>query len=445
MRLKIKNILLFHFLTEISFIYTLSQTKYEIPISYSSSQSFPTINILLNEEATSIPLLLDIGQEKSWIIEPKNNEIGDNKNLLNVKYDTFSISGENKKGQCYLSDKENNKIFKMENFEYIDVIKITGNKPSFNAISLNNIINNLMGKNCLFNIDFVSKKLCIDNNDDKLISDKEKHNLKKFELINKKGIKKWILNLTAIFFDDDNTNLKNKKENIYKINNETFGIFINKNIIFETIYSSFYVPKEFFDILGDGDYFIDDNNEKICEKKIENGMILYYCNKSKMNKIKNINLVIDNRHMISLKKENLIKCPSDDSSLCQFIIKYNPQITNFVLGFDILKNMNIYFIGTNDSIYLGNNKNLEIYECNLNEAKFMILGKKDIKKALLQLLKTFSVVICIFIFLFIFFFIHSKFRGHLYTDEEKDNKEKDEELVEIKEENSDVNNDKENN
>ena len=438
MKFKIKNIFLFNFLVEISFIYAISQLKYEIPISYSSSQNFPTINILFNEENNASPLLLDIGKEKSWIYEP-DNIIKDDKNLLNLKYDTFSVSGESKKEQCYLSDKENNKIFKIENFEYIKVNQIKGNKPSFNAFSLNNLMNNFLEKNYLFNIDFVSKKLCID---DKLLSDNEKQNLKKFELINIKGNNKWNLNLTAIFFDDDNTHLKNKKENLYKISNETFGIFINKNLILETIYSSFYVPKEFFDILGDCDYFLDDNNEKICEKKIENGMILYYCNKSKMDKIKNINLVIDNKYVLSLKKENLLKCPSDDSSLCQFIIKYNPQITNFVLGFDILKNMSIFFMGENNSIYFENNKNLEINECNLNEAKFMILGKKDIKKALLQLLKTFSVVICMFIFLFIFFFIHSKFRGHLYTDEEKDNKEKDEELVEIQEENSDKNNDK---
>lgn len=438
MKFKIKNIFLFNFLVEISFIYAISQLKYEIPISYSSSQNFPIINILFNEENNASPLLLDIGQEKSWIYEP-DNIIKDDKNLLNLKYDTFSISGESEKEQCYLSDKENNKIFKIENFVYIKVNQIKGNKPSFNAFSLNNLMNNFLEKNYLFNIDFASKKLCID---DKLLSDNEKQNLKKFELINIKGNNKWNLNLTAIFFDDDNTHLKNKKENLYKISNETFGIFINKNLILETIYSSFYVPKEFFDILGDCDYFLDDNNEKICEKKIENGMILYYCNKSKMDKIKNINLVIDNKYVLSLKKENLIKCPSDDSSLCQFIIKYNPQITNFVLGFDILKNMSIFFMGENNSIYFENNKNLEINECNLNEAKFMILGKKDIKKALLQLLKTFSVVICMFIFLFIFFFIHSKFRGHLYTDEEKDNKEKDEELVEIQEENSDKNNDK---
>ena len=435
MRLKITNIFLFIFFAEISFIYTLEQVKYEIPILYNSKQNFPTINILFNKETSAFPLLLDIGQEKSWIYNP-DIIIKDNNNLINLKYDTFSISGENKKEECYLSDKENNKIVKIENFEYINANKFKDNKPLFNAISLNNIMNNFLGKNYLINIDFVFKKLRIDNS---LINDNEKKDLKKLELINKKGNNKWILNLTAIFFDDENIHLNNKKENIYIIGNETFGIFINKNLILETIYSSFYVPKEFFDILGSYDYFLDDNNKKVCEKKIENGIILYYCYKNKIDKIKSINLVIDSKHMISLKKENLIKCPSNNSSLCEFIIKYNPKITNFVLGFDILKNMNIFFIGTNNSIYLENNKNIEIYECNLNEAKFMILGKKDIKKALLELLKTFSVIICIFIFLFIFFFIHSKFRGHLYTDKEEEDKEKDEELIEIKEENSDYN------
>ena len=176
MKFKIKNIFLFNFLVEISFIYAISQLKYEIPISYSSSQNFPIINILFNEENNASPLLLDIGQEKSWIYEP-DNIIKDDKNLLNLKYDTFSISGESEKEQCYLSDKENNKIFKIENFVYIKVNQIKGNKPSFNAFSLNNLMNNFLEKNYLFNIDFVSKKLCID---DKLLSDNEKQNLKKF-------------------------------------------------------------------------------------------------------------------------------------------------------------------------------------------------------------------------------------------------------------------------
>ena len=59
-------------------------------------------------------------------------------------------------------------------------------------------------------------------------------------------------------------------------------------------------------------------------------MILYFCSKNKMDKIKNINLVIDNKHVLFLKKENLLKFPSVDSFLCEFIIKYIPQITNFV-------------------------------------------------------------------------------------------------------------------
>ena len=115
----------------------------------------------------------------------------------------------------------------------------------------------------IINIDFLSK-ICID---DKFISENEKQSLKKFESINKKGNYKWNINLTATFFDDDNIHSKNKKENLYKISNETFGIFINKNLILETIYSSFFVPKEFFDILGDCDNFIDDNNKTIFGKK----------------------------------------------------------------------------------------------------------------------------------------------------------------------------------
>ena len=208
MKFKIKNIFLLNFFTEISFIYTLSKLKYEIPISQGSNKNYPTINILFNESSNALPVLLDIGQEKSWIYEP-DNIIEDNTNLFNLKYDTFNVSGENKKEQYYLSDKENNKIFKIENFEYIKANQIKRNKPLFNAISLINIMNNFLEKNYLFNIDFVSKKLCID---DKLISDNEKQSLIIFELINKKGNDKWNLNLTTIFFDDDNTHKKIKKK-----------------------------------------------------------------------------------------------------------------------------------------------------------------------------------------------------------------------------------------
>ena len=80
-----------------------------------------------------------------------------------------------------------------------------------------------------------------------------------------------------------------------------------------------------------------------------------------------------------------------------------------------------------NSIYL--DKNVKMYVCDLVDAKFAALGRKDKMQALLQLLKTFSVIVSIFIFLFIFFYIHSKIRGHVYMDKENDDKR--EEMVDI--------------
>ena len=423
--IKFSNILTFLFLGIISLIYCSSNLKYEIPITYSSPMNLPIIEILFNKEDIIKQLTIDIGQEKSWLYINSNKTL-DNNNSLTVKYDTFSITGEKEKTQCFLSDKEKNKILQVENFEFLSVNNIKGDEPFLNTISLNNIIynieifkNEINDKNYGFKIDFPSQKLIIGK---LFIDDKEKENLNKFELVKKEG-NKWEINLTAIFFDD--INLNKKKDNIYKIVNRTSGIFINKSIFLETVYTSFYVPKEFFDYLGNYDYFID-NNENICDRKIEKGMILYYCNKKYKDKIKNINLVLNNKYVLSITKEKLIKCP-DNSNLCEFNIKFNPKIKNFILGIDILKNLNIYFMKNEHSIYLDNN--IEI--CDLSEGKFKILGKKEFEKALFELLKTFSVILSIFAFLFIFFFIHSKFRGHLYIDNEKD--DKNEEMIDIDE------------
>ena len=80
-----------------------------------------------------------------------------------------------------------------------------------------------------------------------------------------------------------------------------------------------------------------------------------------------------------------------------------------------------------NNIYL--DKGVKMFECDLADAKFNVLGKKDKMQALFQLLKTFSVIVIIFIFLFIFFYIHSKVRGHVYADKENDDKK--EEMVDI--------------
>ena len=139
-----------------------------------------------------------------------------------------------------------------------------------------------------------------------------------------------------------------------------------------------------------------------------------------------MNLVLNNKNVLSLTKKHLLKC-SANSDLCEFVIKYNPKVKFFVLGVDFLKNLNIYFMKNENSVYL---KGMEIFECDMADSKFKAIGQKDIMKALLQLFKTFSVIVSIFIFLFIFFYLHSKFRGHAYTDKENDDK-KDEELVDI--------------
>ena len=139
-----------------------------------------------------------------------------------------------------------------------------------------------------------------------------------------------------------------------------------------------------------------------------------------------MNFVLNDKYALSLTKEHLVKC-SANSNQCEFIIKFNPKVNKFVLGVNYLKNLNIYFMKNENSIYL---KGVDIFEIDLSDALFIKLGQKDKMKALFQLFKTFSVIISIFIFLFIFFYIHSKFRGHAYTDKEND-EQKEEELVDI--------------
>ena len=410
--LNIKYILII-ILINISIINSQSPTKYEVPISYCVNTSLPSIEILLGEETTTNPFVLDIGQDKSWIYKKKEEPV-DKKNLETLNYEMFSVDGEAKKGHCYLSNKDKNKILKVDNFEYLEVPKVAGDEPFLNGVSLNNVVSNVKDKNYGFNIDFPSSKLIIGH-----FEDSEKQNLQKLDLEGDK----WQFKLNAILFDD--INLNTKKDNTYKILNTTKGLSINKNIALETIYAPFHVPKDFFDYLEDNNYFYDEK-EKLCERKIEQGNIIYLCDKNKKDKIKNMNLVLNNKNVLSLTKEHLVKC-SSNSDLCEFIIKYNPKVNNFVLGVDFLKNLNLYFMKNEKSVYV---KGVELFECDLSDAKLRVIGQKDITKALFQLMKTFSVIVAIFIVLFILFYLHSKFRGHAYTDKENDDK-KDQELVDI--------------
>ena len=410
----IKNIFFLILLINTSIFNSQGQSEYEISFSYNPDNCLPTVEVLLGDETTQNPFILDVGQEKSWIYKSNETPV-EKKDLTELKFEAFSVCGENKKTHCFLSK---DKILKIDNFEYLDVPKIKGDELFHNSLALNNIIlnteafkNDIKEQNYGFSIDFPSQKLHIG----KL----QKDNLKKLELKENK----WKFNLDAIIFDD--INLNDKIGDVFQITNKTKGLIINRDILLETVYSSFYVPKDFFDFLEDNNYFYHEK-EKLCDRKIINGNIVYVCDKSKINKIKNLNLVLNKKFVLTLSKDNLIKC-SDNSNICDFNIKYNPKFNNFVLGVEVLKKFNVYFMKNENSIYF---KGVDILECDLNNAQLNIIGKKDKMKALFQLIQTFTVIGVIFIFLFIFFYLHSKFRGHHYMDKEED-KNDGEELVDV--------------
>ena len=178
-----------------------------------------------------------------------------------------------------------------------------------------------------YDFDFNKEKQCIIN------KNKNKKNLKL-----KLKDSKWKLNLTAVLFDD--INLNDKSGEIFKITNKTKGLKINKDIELETEYSSsFYVSNDFLDYIENNNYFIYEK-EKLCKRKIIEGNIIYLCDKTKKDKIKNINLVLNNKYVLPLTKDHLLTC-KESSDSCEFIIKYNPEVNKFALGVEILKNLNI--------------------------------------------------------------------------------------------------------
>jgi hypothetical protein len=143
---------------------------------------------------------------------------------------------------------------------------------------------------------------------------------------NKKNLKlelkdsKWKLNLTAILFDDINLNDKSGK--IFKITNKAKGLIINRDIELETEFpSSFYVSNDFLDYIENSNYFTYEK-EKLCEKKTLEGNIIYLCDKTKKDKIKNINLVLNNKYALPLTKDHLLTCKenSDNANLLLNIV-----------------------------------------------------------------------------------------------------------------------------
>ena len=307
-----------------------------------------------------------------------------------------------------------NEALKNSNIQYIGISRALLSEPDIIVKWKNCENKKSQCVRCMkcYDFDFTKEVQCIINKN----KNKKKKNLK-LELKNNK----WKLNLTAVLFDDINLNDKSGK--IFKITNKTKGLKINRDIELETEYAPFYVSKDFFDYIEENNYFIHEK-EKLCERKIIEENIIYLCDKTKKDKIKNINLVLNNKYVLQLTKDHLLTC-KENSDTCEFIIKYNPKINKFVLGGEILKNLNIVFVKNENNAYL---KGINMLECDLSEAQLNIIGKKDKINSLFQLVQTFKVVVLIFIFLFFIFYLHSKCKGNLYGEKDKKDGE---ELVDI--------------
>lgn len=307
-----------------------------------------------------------------------------------------------------------NEALKNSNIQYIGISRALLSEPDIIVKWKNCENKKSQCVRCMkcYDFDFTKEVQCIINKNKK----KKKKNLK-LELKNNK----WKLNLTAVLFDD--INLNDKSGEIFKITNKTKGLKINRDIELETEYAPFYVSKDFFDYIEENNYFIHEK-EKLCERKIIEENIIYLCDKTKKDKIKNINLVLNNKYVLPLTKDHLLTC-KENSDTCEFNIKYNPKINKFVLGGEILKNLNIVFVKNENNAYL---KGINMLECDLSEAQLNIIGKKDKINSLFQLVQTFKVVVLIFIFLFFIFYLHSKCKGNHYGEKDKKDGE---ELVDI--------------
>lgn len=307
-----------------------------------------------------------------------------------------------------------NEALKNSNIQYIGISRALLSEPDIIVKWKNCENKKSQCVRCMkcYDFDFTKEVQCIINKNKK----KKKKNLK-LELKNNK----WKLNLTAVLFDD--IKLNDKSGEIFKITNKTKGLKINRDIELETEYAPFYVSKDFFDYIEENNYFIHEK-EKLCERKIIEENIIYLCDKTKKDKIKNINLVLNNKYVLPLTKDHLLTC-KENSDTCEFNIKYNPKVNKFVLGGEILKNLNIVFVKNENNAYL---KGINMLECDLSEAQLNIIGKKDKINSLFQLVQTFKVVVLIFIFLFFIFYLHSKCKGNHYGEKDKKDGE---ELVDI--------------
>lgn len=444
-------------------IFTLSNQKnslYNIPIEISGQNYLPIIPIY-NEEDASIPklMLLDINLDKSWIFHSESSQQNDIKNEI-ISHDFYTLLGNKNTKTIYL-----NEGIKINDFNYYSINQVKGENHFLGALSLNkknneynianklqfednNIINNKYFGFCL---DFTKMK----NNEAKLsignmfnlnngISElirlplyEEKDEQEKKEEI---SISKWSIKLNGLFIGSINSSLiestvlensNNEKKTVYSINRKyNKGLIIDESANIETIYNSIYVTKEAMLFLI-ANYF--KGKEKICVRQENNDKnnyeIKYNCFKNKANKLKNLNLILENNITLVLTKDDLLNCAinqnlnsenGENSEMCEFNIKYHQKIDHYVLGLSAFRKFKTYFLFNDNSILFENGKFLN---CFLKKEKFSNISrnkKKNIGQTIKELLSTTLCISSIFLLLAGSFYLYEKYFGKIDLRKEEE-------------------------
>ena len=457
---KAYNNILFLLIIIIFITTTHSNTLYNFPIDIFSHNYLPMIPIYF-KYYSSLPkfMVLDINADKSWIFKPESNEQNDNNEIIN--YDFYTLLGNKNKETLYLDSDT-----KIEDFNFFKISQIKGDNYFPGALSLNknmneynfanklkyeennnNIINNKYFGFCLdFNFNKGNKegkegKLSIGNMNDlnndisKLIrlplyEDNEEGKNKK-EKINSK----WAIKLNGIFIGKINKTLTDKKiiennnndkKTIYNINRKyNKGLIIDESANIETIYNSIYVTKKAMLFLV-ANYFKGKENVCVrqeCNNNDEsNYEIKYNCYKNKKNKLKNINIILDNNITLELTPDDLLNCAINhnlkpennaEKEMCEFNIKYHQNIDHYILGLSVFKKYKTYFLFNDKSILLEGDNFSNSY---LKKNKFSNISRNN-KKSIGETIKElFSTTICIsFIFAFLAgsFYLYERFNGKI--------------------------------
>ena len=431
---KQENIFIFLLLIIVQVNYILSAAEsssdnlYTFNLRILGENNLPVIRIFSNDVTYPEILILDIGIEKTWIL---NSEKSVSSNDQILKNDFYTGLGYNVEESLYLEN-VNNELIEIKNLNYIKVSQINSiNNLNYNGrlslnkfLSYSNFISKInLDENNNINKAYFGFSLKFWNNKGKeegkltigdLSNSVDKLSEYKIPLINNQE-NKWKINIKGLFIGDIKEANFDTEINITK--KEFNGIYLNSTMNLETAHNYIYVNKEILSFL-DKNYFSKDG-KNLCYKNENDNEVIYNCHNDRI--INNIYLVFDNNMALTLNKNDLLNCKknanlnNEDNKLnletCEFNIKYSKNVKENILGFSVLKNIKSYFL-FNDNNFIIESNDKKIIKCNFMYEEFQNLNSSELKdksKVIFELIKTILSMIFVFSLLFAALYIHEKF------------------------------------